>query len=189
MIGQAPIGLINKAIDYIRGKDIVEGTGQWLKPVSAPYGTPFGKAGLMWSSGRHTGLDFPAKTGTSIRAADSGVVRQAIDSGPYGKHIEINHGSGLSSLYAHMSAMLTKASDTVKRGQQIGRVGATGNTTGPHLHLEARINGKTIDPMRYLEGGTGGDAGAGVERFRGVVTQALGQVGQSLSLSTPRSAA
>ncbi|MFI1525519.1 peptidoglycan DD-metalloendopeptidase family protein [Streptomyces griseus] len=182
MIGQAPIGLINKAIDYIRGKDIVEGTGQWLKPVSAPYGTPFGKAGLMWSSGRHTGLDFPAKAGTPIRAVDSGIVRQAVDSGPYGKHIEINHGSGLSSLYAHMSAMLAKASDTVKRGQQIGRVGATGNTTGSHLHLEARINGTTVDPMRYLEGGTGGDAGAGVERFRGVVTQALGQVGQSLSL-------
>ncbi|KFK87857.1 peptidase M23 [Streptomyces sp. JS01] len=183
MIGQAPIGLINKAIDYIRGKDIVEGTGQWLKPVSAPYGTPFGKPGLMWSSGRHTGLDFPAKTGTPIRAVDSGVVRQAVDSGPYGKHIEINHGSGLSSLYAHMSAMLAKASDTVKRGQQIGRVGATGNTTGPHLHLEARINGKTVDPMRYLEGGgDGGSGGSGVERFRGVVTQALGQVGQSLSL-------
>lgn len=183
MIGQAPIGLINKAIDYIRGKDIVEGTGQWLKPVSAPYGTPFGKAGLMWSSGRHTGLDFPAATGTSIRAVDSGIVRQAVDSGPYGKHIEINHGSGLSSLYAHMSAMLAKASDTVKRGQQIGRVGATGNTTGPHLHLEARINGKTVDPMRYLEGGgDGGSGGAGVDRFRGVVTQALGQVGQSLSL-------
>ncbi|MFC9987879.1 peptidoglycan DD-metalloendopeptidase family protein [Streptomyces globisporus] len=183
MIGQAPIGLINKAIDYIRGKDIVEGTGQWLKPVSAPYGTPFGKPGLMWSSGRHTGLDFPAKTGTPIRAVDSGIVRQAVDSGPYGKHIEINHGSGLSSLYAHMSAMLARASDTVKRGQQIGRVGATGNTTGPHLHLEARINGKTVDPMRYLEGGgDGGSGGAGVERFRGVVTQALGQVGQSLSL-------
>ncbi|MEW1630844.1 peptidoglycan DD-metalloendopeptidase family protein [Streptomyces sp. NPDC089173] len=182
LVAQAPIGLINRAIDYIRGKDLVEGTGDWLKPVSAPYGTPFGKAGLMWSSGRHTGLDFPAKTGTPIRAVDSGIVRQAIDSGPYGKHIEINHGSGLSSLYAHMSAMLARASDTVKRGQQIGRVGATGNTTGPHLHLEARINGKTVDPMRYLEGGTGGDAGAGVERFRGVVTQALGQVGQSLSL-------
>ncbi|MEU2996912.1 peptidoglycan DD-metalloendopeptidase family protein [Streptomyces sp. NPDC006995] len=182
MVAAAPIGLINKAIDYIRGKDIVEGTGQWVKPVSAPYGTPFGQPGLLWSSGRHTGLDFPAKTGTPIRAVDSGVVRQAVDSGPYGKHVEINHGSGLSSLYAHMSAMLAKASDTVKRGQQIGRVGATGNTTGPHLHLEARINGKTVDPMRYLEGGDGGSGGAGVQRFRGVVTQALGQVGQSLSL-------
>ncbi|MEU0160229.1 peptidoglycan DD-metalloendopeptidase family protein [Streptomyces sp. NPDC006261] len=182
MIGQAPIGLINRVVDYIRGKDILESTGQWLKPVDAPYGTPFGKPGLMWSSGRHTGLDFPAKTGTSIRAVDNGQVRTATSGGPYGQHIEINHGSGLSSLYAHMSAMVAKATEGVTRGQVIGKVGATGNTTGPHLHLEARQGGKTVDPMRYLEGGTGGDAGAGVERFRGVVTQALGQVGQSLSL-------
>ncbi|MFE9850349.1 peptidoglycan DD-metalloendopeptidase family protein [Streptomyces sp. NPDC005576] len=182
MIGAAPIGFIEKAIDYIRGKDIVEGTGQWLKPVNVPYGTPFGQAGLMWSSGRHTGLDFPARTGTPIHAVDSGMVRQAVNGGPYGKHIEINHGGGLSSLYAHMSAMVAKATEGVTRGQVIGKVGATGNATGPHLHLEARVNGRAVDPMRYLEGGTGGDAGTGVERFRGVVTQALGQVGQSLSL-------
>lgn len=183
MIGQMPIGLIDNVIDFIRGKDLPpEGTGQWLKPVNAPYGTPFGKAGLMWSSGRHTGLDFPAKTGTRVGAVDNGQVRSRTSSGPYGQHIEISHGSGLTSLYAHMSAMLVKVGADVKRGQQIGRVGATGNVTGPHLHLEARINGKAVDPMRYLEGGTGGPAGKGVERYRGVVTQALGQVGQSLSL-------
>lgn len=182
LVGALPIGVLNKVVDYIRGKDILESTGQWLKPVDAPYGTPFGKPGLMWSSGRHTGLDFPAKTGASIRAVDNGQVRTATSSGPYGQHIEITHGGGLSSLYAHMSAMVARAMDGVTRGQVIGKVGATGNTTGPHLHLEARQGGKTVDPMRYLEGGTGGDAGAGVERFRGVVTQALGQVGQSLSL-------
>lgn len=182
LVGALPIGLLNKVVDYIRGKDILESTGDWLKPVDAPYGTPFGKPGLMWSSGRHTGLDFPAKTGASIRAVDNGQVRTAASSGPYGQHIEISHGGGLSSLYAHMSAMVAKATEGVTRGQVIGKVGATGNTTGPHLHLEARIGGKSVDPMRYLEGGTGGDAGAGVERFRGVVTQALGQVGQSLSL-------
>ncbi|WP_257132557.1 peptidoglycan DD-metalloendopeptidase family protein [Streptomyces sp. rh195] len=182
LVGELPIGLLNKVVDYIRGKDILESTGQWMKPVNAPYGTPFGKPGMMWSSGRHTGLDFPAKTGASIRAVDNGQVRTAASGGPYGKHIEINHGSGLSSLYAHMSAMVAKATEGVTRGQVIGKVGATGNTTGPHLHLEARVGGKTVDPMRYLEGGTGGEAGAGVERFRGVVTQALGQVGQSLSL-------
>ncbi|MFD9716698.1 peptidoglycan DD-metalloendopeptidase family protein [Streptomyces sp. NPDC059076] len=180
LIGQAPIGLIDKAIDFIRGKDTVEGSGRWMKPVNAPVGTPFGKRGPMWSSGRHTGLDFPARTGTPIRAVDAGVVRSASSGGPYGQHIEINHGSGLSSLYAHMSAMLARASDTVARGQQIGRVGSTGNSSGPHLHLEARINGRTVDPMRYLD--SGGDPGAGVGRFRGVVQQALGQVGQSLSL-------
>ncbi|WP_329616489.1 peptidoglycan DD-metalloendopeptidase family protein [Streptomyces brevispora] len=183
MIGAAPIGFIDKAIDYIRGKDIPpEGTGQWMKPVHVGYGTPFGKAGLMWSSGRHTGLDFPAKTGTPVHAVDNGEVRSAVSGGPYGKHIEISHGGGLSSLYAHMSAMVAKAGQGIKRGARVGSVGATGNVTGPHLHLEARINGKTVDPMRYLEGGTGGEAGAGVERYRGVVTQALGQVGQSLAL-------
>ncbi|WP_329217264.1 peptidoglycan DD-metalloendopeptidase family protein [Streptomyces microflavus] len=182
LVGALPVGLINRVVDYIRGKDILESTGQWMKPVSAPYGTPFGKAGSMWSSGRHTGLDFPAKTGTNIRAVDNGQVRNASSGGPYGQHIEIMHGGGLSSMYAHMSAMVAKAAEGVTRGQVIGKVGATGNTTGPHLHLEARVGGKTVDPMRYLEGGTGGDAGAGVERFRGVVTQALGQVGQSLSL-------
>lgn len=182
MIGQAPISFIESAINYIRGKDIIEGTGQWMKPVSAPYGTPFGKRGLMWSSGRHTGLDFPAKVGTPVHAVDGGMVNTAASGGPYGKHIEINHGHGLSSLYAHMSALVAKATHGVKRGQLIGKVGATGNVTGPHLHLEARINGRAVDPMRYLEGGTGGDAGTGVERYRGVVTQALGQVGQSLAL-------
>ncbi|MFD8943403.1 peptidoglycan DD-metalloendopeptidase family protein [Streptomyces californicus] len=180
-IGALPIGLLNNLVDFIRGKDILESTGDWLKPVDAPYGTPFGKPGLMWTSGRHTGLDFPAKTGAKIRAVDNGQVRTATSGGPYGKHIEISHGGGLSSLYAHMSAMVAKATEGVTRGQVIGQVGATGNTTGPHLHLEARVGGKSVDPMRYLEGGTG-DAGTGVERFRGVVTQALGQVGQSLSL-------
>ncbi|MGQ4355273.1 peptidoglycan DD-metalloendopeptidase family protein [Streptomyces drozdowiczii] len=183
MIGQAPISFIDKAIDFIRGKDILpEATGQWMKPVNVPYGTPFGKRGLMWSSGRHTGLDFPAATGTAVHAVDNGEVRSAVSGGPYGKHIEVSHGGGLSSLYAHMSAMVAKAGRSIKRGARVGSVGATGNVTGPHLHLEARINGKAVDPMRYLEGGTGGEAGAGVEKFRGVVTQALGQVGQSLSL-------
>lgn len=184
LIGQMPIGLIDKTVSFIRGKDtLAEGGGRWAKPVNAPYGTPFGKRGLTWSSGRHTGLDFPATTGTPIRAVDSGIVRKAINAGPYGQHIEIKHGGGLSSLYAHMSAMLATASDTVARGEQIGRVGATGNTTGPHLHLEARINGQSVDPMRYLEGDLGGgDGGKGVQRWRGVVQQALGQVGQSLSL-------
>lgn len=117
-----------------------------------------------------------------MHAVDNGEVRSAVSGGPYGKHIEISHGGGLSSLYAHMSAMVAKAGQGIKRGARVGSVGATGNVTGPHLHLEARVDGKAVDPMRYLEGGTGGDAGTGVERFRGVVTQALGQVGQSLAL-------
>ncbi|MFJ6566651.1 peptidoglycan DD-metalloendopeptidase family protein [Streptomyces sp. NPDC091292] len=180
IVGGLPIGLIDKAIDYIRGKDIPESTGKWLKPVNAGYGTRFGVRGLMWSSGRHTGLDFPAPTGTKIRAVDNGTVASVQSGGPYGKHITVNHGGGLASLYAHMSAMAARAGQGIKRGARIGSVGATGNVTGPHLHLEARLNGKAVDPMLYLTGG--GDGGSGVQRWTGVVQQALGQLNQSMGL-------
>jgi murein DD-endopeptidase MepM/ murein hydrolase activator NlpD/phage-related protein len=180
MVAQAPLNFIDKAIDYIRGKDIPDSTGVWRKPVNAPYGTPFGKRGSMWSSGRHTGLDFPARTGTKISAVDNGTVQSASTGGPYGKHVTISHGKGLSSLYAHMSSIAAKVGAGIKQGGRVGAVGATGNVTGPHLHLEARVNGKAVDPMKYLTGGDPG--GSGVQRWKGVVQQALGQVGQSLSL-------
>jgi SLT domain-containing protein len=96
----------------------------------------------------------------------------------------VDHGGGLTSLYAHMSEFAAKLRDTVSAGSLLGRVGATGNTTGPHLHLEARVNGKAVDPMPYLTGG--GSAlntpGSGVQRWAGVVRQALNLVGQPTSL-------
>lgn len=180
MVATAPLMLIDKAIDYIRGKDIPEGSGQWIKPVNVPFGTRFGVRGPMWSSGRHTGLDFPAATGTRVVAVDNGTVQSATNGGPYGKHVTISHGGGLASLYAHMSAIAAKVGAGIKQGARVGSVGATGNVTGPHLHLEARLNGKAVDPMPYLTGGA--DVGEGVGRWRGVVRQALSQVHQSLSL-------
>ncbi|NEA52432.1 peptidoglycan DD-metalloendopeptidase family protein [Streptomyces sp. SID10815] len=181
-VAQAPLNLIDKAIDYIRGKDIPpEGTGRWIKPVNAAFGTRFGVAGRMWSSGHHTGLDFPAAVGTKVVAVDDGTVDSVTSGGPYGKHVMVNHGDGLSSLYAHMSAMVAKAGATIRQGARVGSVGATGNVTGPHLHLEARINGRAVDPMPYLTGD--GDGGSGVARWRGVVQQVLGQLGQSMSLT------
>jgi hypothetical protein len=134
------------------------GGGIWQKPVAVGYGTPFGKAGSMWSSGHHTGLDFPAAVGTAVRAVADGTVSQVASGGPYGKHVMVSHGGGLSSLYAHMSRIMTRLHARVSQGQQIGKVGATGNVTGPHLHLEARLNGRSVDPMRYLSGGAGGGA-------------------------------
>ncbi|WP_372344755.1 peptidoglycan DD-metalloendopeptidase family protein [Streptomyces sp. KL116D] len=157
-------GIPNKMIDTLFGyADKADakgasgaGGGIWSKPVNVGYGTPFGKAGSMWSSGHHTGLDFPAAVGTAVRAVADGTVSQVASGGPYGKHVMISHGGGLSSLYAHMSRIMTKLHARVTQGQQIGKVGATGNVTGPHLHLEARLNGKAVDPMRYLSGGGGG---------------------------------
>ncbi|WP_326664455.1 peptidoglycan DD-metalloendopeptidase family protein [Streptomyces sp. NBC_00385] len=158
------------------------GGGSWIKPVDAPFGTRFGKSGSLWSSGHHTGLDFPAAVGTAIKAVADGKVSQATSGGPYGIHAMLNHGGGLSSMYAHMSKILMHAGDNVKQGQVIGRVGATGNVTGPHLHLEARLGGRTVDPMQYLTGGGGGGSvGSGVQRWRGVVNQALRLTGNPSS--------
>ncbi|MDX3124537.1 peptidoglycan DD-metalloendopeptidase family protein [Streptomyces scabiei] len=182
MVARAPLNLIDRAVDYIRGKDIPDSTGAWMKPVKAAYGTRFGTRGLMWSSGRHTGLDFPARTGTRVSAVDNGTVKSAQSGGPYGKHVLINHGGNLQSLYAHMSSIAAKVGAGITRGAKVGAVGATGNVTGPHLHLEARVNGRAVDPMKYLTA-SGGDGGTGVQRWRGVVEQALGQVRQSLSLA------
>ncbi|NWF30556.1 M23 family metallopeptidase [Streptomyces sp. PKU-EA00015] len=114
----------------------------------------------MWSSGRHTGLDFPAAVGTIIKAVADGRVSMAKGGGPYGNHVMINHGGGLSSLYAHMSSIGAASGKRVRQGQSIGRVGATGNVTGPHLHLEARKNGRAVDPMPYMTSGGGFNATA-----------------------------
>ncbi|QER88607.1 peptidoglycan DD-metalloendopeptidase family protein [Streptomyces tendae] len=178
-----PTSLLNKALAFIKGsEDSQMGGGQWVKPVDAKYGTKFGVTGRMWSSGRHTGLDFPAAVGKAVHAVANGQIASARSGGPYGNHILVNHGHGLQSLYAHLSAMV-KRDGAVQAGQTIGRVGATGNVTGPHLHLEARVNGKPVDPMPYLTGGGSGSGGKGVQRWRGVVNQALGLVGQPRSLA------
>ncbi|MGA5372273.1 peptidoglycan DD-metalloendopeptidase family protein [Streptomyces griseoincarnatus] len=175
-----PTSLLNKALAFIKGSEDSQMGGQWVKPVDAKYGTRFGVAGPMWSSGRHTGLDFPAAVGKAVHAVAGGQIASARSGGPYGNHILINHGQGLQSLYAHLSRIV-RNSGVVTAGQLIGRVGATGNVTGPHLHLEARLNGTPVDPMPYLQGG--GAGGKGVERWRGVVMRALGLVGQPASLA------
>ncbi|MGW5617526.1 peptidoglycan DD-metalloendopeptidase family protein [Streptomyces sp. NPDC003877] len=142
--------IVNAATGFLGGGGGNLGNGQWARPVNAPFGTRFGVAGPMWSSGYHTGLDFPAPTGTPIRAADKGQVVGAASGGPYGNHVIVSHGAGLASLYAHMSRMAASVGQSVTRGQTIGAVGATGNVTGPHLHFEARQSGRTVDPMPFL---------------------------------------
>ena len=99
----------------------------------------------------HEGIDFPADVGTTIDAAASGKVIFADVHPAYGKMIEIDHGNGLVSRYAHCSALLVKEGDLVVRGQQIGRVGTTGRSTGPHLHFEVRLNGVPQNPARFLQ--------------------------------------
>jgi phage-related protein len=186
LVKAVPTALLNKALGFIKGTEDreVAASGQWVKPVNAAYGTKFGVAGRMWSSGRHTGLDFPARTGTPVHAVAPGHVLDVGKKGPYGTHILVQHGHGLQSLYAHLSAAV-RDSGAVSPGQLIGRVGATGNVTGPHLHLEARLNGRPVDPLSYLEGGAtpAGAAGRGVQRWSGVVQRSLRMLGLPLSLT------
>ena len=102
----------------------------------------------------HAGEDMGAPSGTPILAADSGVASVYPDNGNgYGNYIMINHGGGRVTLYAHMSAFAISGGATVTQGQVIGYVGSTGNSTGPHLHFEVRVNGATTDPKQYFNFG------------------------------------
>ncbi len=99
----------------------------------------------------HEGIDFPAEAGTPIVATASGKVIVAEYHPAYGKMIEIDHGNGLVSRYAHTSMMFVKEGDLVVRGQRIATVGSTGRSTGPHLHFEVRLNGVPQNPARFLQ--------------------------------------
>ncbi|HVP88010.1 MAG TPA: M23 family metallopeptidase, partial [Casimicrobiaceae bacterium] len=99
----------------------------------------------------HEGIDFPVEIGTPIVAAASGKVVFADVHPQYGKMVEIDHGNGLISRYAHASVLYVKEGELVVRGQQIARSGSTGRSTGPHLHFEVRLNGVPQNPARFLQ--------------------------------------
>lgn len=99
---------------------------------------------------RHTGTDIGAAYGASIVAANSGTVTLAGWNSGYGNCVVIDHGGGRATLYGHMSSIGVSVGQTVSKGQQIGLVGSTGNSTGPHLHFEILINGAAVDPMQYF---------------------------------------
>ncbi|MBW5480509.1 transglycosylase family protein [Streptomyces bambusae] len=122
-------------------------------PVDAALGTAYKVAGSSWSSGYHTGVDFPVPTGTSVKAVGPGQIVSAGWAGAYGYQVVIRHSDGKYSQYAHLSAVSVKAGQQVGGGQRIGRSGSTGNSSGPHLHFEMRTSpayGSDIDPLRYL---------------------------------------
>lgn len=98
----------------------------------------------------HEGVDFVADHGTTIKAAAGGIVVYSDIHAGYGNMIEVDHGNGLVSRYAHASKRLVKEGDVVLRGQKIGEVGSTGRSTGPHLHFEVLLNGTPQNPTRYL---------------------------------------
>ena len=143
------------------------GCGTLASPVE---GTVTGSFGENRGDHRHAGQDIAAPSGTPVRAVDCGTVTQAADESGYGNIICIQHSATISTCYAHLSSFETKRGDYVEVGQIIGRVGTTGNSTGPHLHFEVRENGKAVDPEPYLTGGAQASAPSTVEASVGSVS-------------------
>jgi murein DD-endopeptidase MepM/ murein hydrolase activator NlpD len=102
----------------------------------------------------HTGLDFKAEHGAPVRASGAGQVVSAEYTGGYGNMVEIDHGNGVTTRYAHLSAILVSVGQPVTAGAIVGRAGSTGRSTGAHLHYETRIDGEAVDPQRFLRAGS-----------------------------------
>ena len=120
-----------------------------IKPISGIITSRFAESSRIRSS-RHTGLDISASTGTPIKAAASGTVTFSGRKGSYGNLIVVTHGNGVQTYYGHCSALYASTGQQVSQGQTIAAVGSTGNSTGPHLHLEIRVNGVAYNPQNYL---------------------------------------
>lgn len=129
--------------------------GQMMWPVPERYriSSPFGwrTHPIFGTKKMHTGIDIPAPRGHNIVAANSGRVQYAGGLGGYGNVVIIDHGGGITTLYAHNSRLTVKAGQTVKKGQVIAKAGSTGYSTGPHLHFEVRKNGEYTNPEKWVK--------------------------------------
>jgi len=134
------------------GGGTVVGTGELVWPTAGSVTSPFGVRfhPVHRRMIQHSGIDIGAPHGQAIVAADSGTVITSTFNSSYGNFIVISHGNGMSTLYAHLSTRQVSVGDTVTRGQQIGLVGSTGVSTGPHLHFEVIVNGTRVNPMSRL---------------------------------------
>ena len=120
-----------------------------IRPISGIITSRFGASSSIRSSA-HTGLDISAPAGTVIKAAASGTVTFSGYKGSYGNMLVISHGNGVQTYYCHCSKLYVSTGTNVSQGQSVAAVGSTGNSTGPHLHLEVRINGVAYNPQNYV---------------------------------------
>lgn len=136
------------------GASVITGNGIFTHPcpgytyISSEFG--YREQPIAGASTNHKGMDFAAPIGTPIYAAASGTVTSASYSGNAGNMIVINHGNGLQTYYMHCNSMHVRAGQTVSKGQNIGAVGSTGNSSGPHLHFQVMQNGTPVNPRNYL---------------------------------------
>ena len=136
------------------GASVITGNGTFTHPcpgytyISSEFG--YREQPIAGASTNHKGMDFAAPAGTPIYAASSGTVTSASYSDNAGNMIVINHGNGLQTYYMHCNSMYVRAGQTVSKGQNIGAVGSTGNSSGPHLHFQVMQNGTPVNPRNYL---------------------------------------
>lgn len=143
----------------LRKLDTVKGKARSLplsnpapgRPVSSSFGVRSDP--ILGSAALHSGMDFRAGLGTAIRATASGTVVSAGWAGGYGRMVEVEHGNGFTTRYAHMSEILVSPGDKLERGAFVGKTGSSGRSTGPHLHYEVRRNGNALDPLRFIRAG------------------------------------
>ncbi|GAA2140689.1 M23 family metallopeptidase [Streptomyces synnematoformans] len=126
----------------------------WVKPVSADYEVTgkYNQGGARWAA-KHSGQDFAAPTGTKVRSVHSGTVVEAGWGGAYGNNIVIKHSDGVYTQYGHLSKIDVSVGEKVNAKTAIGKIGTTGNSTGPHLHFEVRTTpyyGSAVDPVAFL---------------------------------------
>ncbi|WP_433546829.1 M23 family metallopeptidase [Streptomyces sp. CA-294286] len=141
-----------KAAAKAEAERLAKLAGSYAMPTSQYTLTAtYGQSGSMWSSGQHTGLDFAASAGTPVKAVHGGTIKSAGWSGSYGYRIVLELKDGTEIWYCHLSQMKVSAGSTVGTGETIGNVGATGNVSGAHLHLEVRTpGGAGVDPAAWL---------------------------------------
>ncbi|NJK34947.1 MAG: peptidoglycan DD-metalloendopeptidase family protein [Oscillatoriales cyanobacterium SM2_2_1] len=134
------------------GLVLIPGTGRLMVPTYGEVTSRFGWRihPILGYERFHSGMDFGADLGTLIYAADTGTVIYADWYGGYGNAVIVDHGNGLTTLYAHCSELYVKEGQPVQKGQPIAAVGSTGYSTGPHLHFEVRLQGEPVDPASYL---------------------------------------
>jgi murein DD-endopeptidase MepM/ murein hydrolase activator NlpD len=157
-----PIGFETKVRELDEALDLLERMKKEAQrlPIANPapgraISSTFGvrKDPLLGTPAHHSGMDFRAPVGAPARASAAGTVVKAGWNGGYGRMVEIEHSNGFTTRYAHLSKIGVKEGQVVSRGQEIGRVGSSGRSTGPHLHYEIRRDGEAIDPLRFLKAG------------------------------------
>ena len=136
------------AVGTAQGVQGAQGRFAW--PCMGSVTSGFGSREIFGSTGFHRGADIAASQGSTICAAAAGTVSWSGEKGSYGNLVKVDHGNGFVTYYAHCSALLVSAGETVEQGQAIAQVGATGRATGPHCHFEVLWQGEPIDPLQCL---------------------------------------